>query len=206
MLRRETDHAVHDDLHRRLESILAGVRPDSPPDQRRTEIRCAVRALLGLLRTARERRLSRGEEARARRPKGRMHLPGGKSLWITAGLVLLVGGGVWGFGLRSDKVGVSAQAAQLAAQMAEAVKTPRGGEAGATHVFGGALRLEWPGGRPLVIAEGVPPGACVAASWTLVRGGLLTINGVTPNRVTALKMTELCHQDEGDATLSWMPK
>ena len=53
--------------------------------------------------------------------------------------------------------------------------------------------------------EGVRPNECVSAGWDLVSKGVLTVNGVTPARVSAAKLNELCH-NEDTATLAWVPK
>ena len=60
-------------------------------------------------------------------------------------------------------------------------------------------------GVTVVTAEGVPPKLCVSAGWDLVKDGTLTINGVTPARVSAAKLAELCNA-QPTATLTWMPE
>lgn len=74
------------------------------------------------------------------------------------------------------------------------------------NIYGGPIRIERKGGQITVIAEEIPPGVCVSVGWKLVRKGLLNINGVTPVRVSAAKLSELCNQDESNATLAWSPK
>ncbi|CCG40968.1 hypothetical protein [Magnetospirillum molischianum] len=74
-----------------------------------------------------------------------------------------------------------------------------------TSVFQGSLRTERKGGVTLVTAENVPPSLCVSVGWKLVRRGVLTINGVTPMRVSAARLAELCNQGES-ATLLWAPR
>ncbi|MBI3444449.1 MAG: hypothetical protein HY055_03605 [Magnetospirillum sp.] len=74
------------------------------------------------------------------------------------------------------------------------------------HVFGGTITVERKGNQVTLTAEGVPPTACVSVGWKLVRKGLLTINGTTPLRVSAAKLSELCNQEDGPATLVWVPK
>lgn len=74
------------------------------------------------------------------------------------------------------------------------------------NVYGGPIRVERKGGQATVTAEGIPPNICVSVGWKLVRKGLLNINGVTPLRVSAAKLSELCNQDESTATLVWSPK
>lgn len=60
-------------------------------------------------------------------------------------------------------------------------------------------------GITVVTAEGVIPKLCVSAGWDLVKDGTLTINGVTPARVSAAKLSELCNA-QPTATLTWMPE
>ena len=81
-------------------------------------------------------------------------------------------------------------------------------QAGGTlpHVFGGTITVERKGNQVTLTADNVPPSACVSVGWKLVRKGLLSINGTTPLRVSAAKLSELCNQEEGPATLTWMPK
>lgn len=60
-------------------------------------------------------------------------------------------------------------------------------------------------GRDMKIVVGkVPPKVCVLASWDLYRQGGITVNGVTPSRVSAAKLVELCNLDE-TATIIWFP-
>ncbi|MDO8606353.1 MAG: hypothetical protein Q7R40_07460 [Phaeospirillum sp.] len=74
------------------------------------------------------------------------------------------------------------------------------------NVFGGAMMVEHKGSQVAVTASNVPPNICVSVGWKLVRKGILTINGTTPLRVSAAKLSELCNQEEGNATLTWSPK
>ncbi|MBF0306279.1 MAG: hypothetical protein HQL41_11585 [Alphaproteobacteria bacterium] len=69
------------------------------------------------------------------------------------------------------------------------------------HIFGGALRFDPNEG--VVVAELVPQKACVQAGWSLVRGGVLTVNGVTPQRVSAALLADLCSRNPAGATLEW---
>lgn len=60
-------------------------------------------------------------------------------------------------------------------------------------------------GRPYVVMGKVPPKVCVMAGWELYRTGLITVNGVTPQRISAAILVDLCNQGE-TATLQWTPK
>ncbi len=74
------------------------------------------------------------------------------------------------------------------------------------HVFGGTIRTERNGSMLALVADNIPPTACVSVGWKLVRKGLLSINGTMPLRVSAAKLSDLCYQEEGGAVLTWIPK
>ena len=61
------------------------------------------------------------------------------------------------------------------------------------------------GRETMVTMSGIPPKVCVLASWDLYRLGTITVNGVTPQRVSAAKLVELCN-DATPATIIWTPK
>jgi hypothetical protein len=117
---------------------------------------------------------------------------------VAAILVLLAGGLALLF---RDRGGSEQQARSLVTHMEAAVH----GSIPAANVFGGALRVTVNGGRSVVTVEGIPPSECVSSGWDLVRKGVLTVNGMTPPRVSAAKLNELCH-GEPVATLIWTPK
>jgi hypothetical protein len=210
LLRRPSDRPLRDELTRRVESIVGRIRSTSA-EARRAEIHRAARECLEVLRTAREQRLSRSAEAAhgavakvRRAPKPPPPRRSRAGLWVGGGvgLVVLLGGLVWALVTRPPSDTGASDATRLVEQMVAALQ----GESPPTHVFGGALTLISRGGLPVVVAESVPPRACAAAGWALMRKGLLTINGVTPNRVSAARITDLCNLGEGDATIMWMPK
>ncbi len=74
------------------------------------------------------------------------------------------------------------------------------------YSFGGTVEVETSGGRKIVIARGVPQAVCVEAGWELVRMGTISVNGVTPARVSAGRLAELCSREPGGAIIEWMPK
>ena len=61
------------------------------------------------------------------------------------------------------------------------------------------------GRETMVTITGVPAKVCVLASWDLYRLGTITVNGVTPQRVSAAKLVDLCN-DATPATIIWSPK
>lgn len=69
------------------------------------------------------------------------------------------------------------------------------------HVYGGVLSVD----DGTVTATDVPPQACVSAGARLVKKGIITVNGVTPVRVSSAILTELCYPGE-KATLRFMPR
>lgn len=88
----------------------------------------------------------------------------------------------------------------------EQMEAAAAGSAVDRNVFGGALVVERRGGQVAVTATNIPPNICVSVGWKLVRKGMLTINGTTPLRVSAAKLSELCNQEDGAAILTWSPK
>jgi len=108
----------------------------------------------------------------------------------------------WAFSPASPPGLPSGAADIFFAQMQQAAA----GEGIETSVFHGAIRTERKGGVTLVTAENVPPSLCVSVGWKLVRRGVLTINGITPMRVSAARLADLCNQSENTATLLWAPR
>lgn len=139
-------------------------------------------------------------------PKAKPRPPKRKrALWITVAGVVVVGiaVGTW-FVLPSDVPrGLPSGAANIFfARMQQAAA----GESIEASAFHGAIRTERKGGVTMVTAENVPPQLCVSVGWKLVRRGVLTINGITPMRVSAARLAELCNQGEGTATVLWVPR
>ena len=74
------------------------------------------------------------------------------------------------------------------------------------HIFGGALKVIETVSAFTITAEGVPQKACVSAAWDLVHVGRVAVNGVTPGRVSAAVLAELCASAGENATIVWIPK
>lgn len=89
----------------------------------------------------------------------------------------------------------------LVAQFEAAAK----GSVPASNIFGGSVKVSSQGGHLLVTMSGVPAGECISSGWDLTHSGVLTVNGVTPIRVSAAILNELCHNDD-PATMVWSPK
>lgn len=79
------------------------------------------------------------------------------------------------------------------------------GNVAPTHAFGGSLAVTYGNGRMNVSAEGLPGKACVQVGWHLAKEGTIIVNGVLPMRLSAARLSELCSEREGGATLTWVP-
>lgn len=220
MLRRPGDRELKHELTREVHDIVAAVKPGHSAEATRNEMRFAVRGCIKVLQAAKERRLprkaqmaaddwARSDGKRVFKPAHRQSeddADNKKTAKIVAAVllsfVLLLGGYIWWSGAHTDGGVDSSEAGKFARQVMDAAK----GAGPDTHLFGGSLRVVSLGGRPVVVAERVPPSICAASGWTLVRGGVLSINGVTPNRISAGKITELCNSEDGDASIMWTPK
>ena len=220
MLRRPADRELRDELTHEIGTIVAKIKPGHSPDALRNEIRFVARGCIKVLQAAKERRLPRKQQMAADnwaqsdgksrfRPmhhttKDEVQASKASRHIVVAICVLLaaLGGYIWWSGNHSDGGADTSQAGKFARQIMDAPQ----GNGPDTHMFGGSLKVVLLGGRPVVVAEKVPPPICAAAGWTLVRGGVLSINGVTPNRISAGKITELCNSEDGDASIMWSPK
>lgn len=220
MLRRPADRELRDELTHEIATLTSEIKPSHSPDALRNEIRFAARGCIKVLQAAKERRLPRRLQSAA----DNWAQSDGKSRFrpvhhVTAeevaasktsthivvavcGALALLGGYIWWSGSHSDGGTDSSDAGKFARQIMDAPQ----GNGPDTHMFGGSLKVVLLGGRPVVVAEKVPAAICAASGWTLVRGGVLSINGVTPNRVSAGKITELCNSEDGDASIMWSPK
>ena len=73
------------------------------------------------------------------------------------------------------------------------------------NLFGGSLKVERSAGQTSVTVENIPPKICVSAGWDLARKGVIVINGVAPQRISAGKLADLCNDQDVD-TLTWLIK
>jgi hypothetical protein len=210
LLQRDTDKLLRDELHHDLAQALADIPAGQGPERIHGELRIAAKRCVHILEAAKERR----------KPRAVVHP---RDNWAVAGKVHhgsvprrrrrrwpLVVAAVVGMAVMVVVAWKAMQqageedltpGAQLAEQMAQAAQ----GVGPATHLFGGALRVEIFDGRPVVVAEEVPPRMCVAAGWDLKGEGVLTINGITAPRLSAAKISELCNLGK-TATIQWMPR
>jgi hypothetical protein len=120
-------------------------------------------------------------------------------LWaIIAVVAAIVAGAAWH--LAGDPSDGLTPEERLVKQM----QTAATGAVAPTHVFGGGLEVSREGSGLTITAKDVPSKACVSAAWRLAREGVVSINGITPVRISAGKLSELCA--DGEATISWAPK
>lgn len=216
MLRRPSDRQMRDELTRQVTTILAQIHPDQSPERTRNEVRYAAHQCIKVLQAAKDRRLPRGATASgwaqadsgpAFHAAARRHIRRtNQGVAAVVALAIAAGGGIllW-HGADRDldpRQGYDATESPLTAQ----IRMAADGAIPVTHVFGGTITVDTSGGSPVVIAEGIPPKACVTAGWQLVRKGTIAINGVAPLRVSAARITELCNRGDGDATIVWRPK
>lgn len=215
MLRRPTDRELRDELTLEVKAITEAIKPGQSPAALKNEIRFAARGVIKVLQAAKERRLPRHvtdnwAQSQAKPAPHHGHIPPSQAVpgrqRLIVGLLLAVtavfGGWAWWSNSHSDEASGGSEAKRFAEQIFAAAQ----GNAPATHMFGGRLRVAMMGDRLAVIAEGVPPKICSASGWSLSHKGILTINGITPVRISSGKVTELCNSEEGDAAIMWMPK
>lgn len=210
MLRRPEDHELKLKLRQNVLDIFIGIEvlPDSPVLQER--MRRAARSCIDVLQAAKEHRLPRDTIF----PSGVRHSPSHKSppkrpanrvLRGVIGIVVLIsaiGGGAIAWRLWTDNHATTFEASQFTRQIVAIAN----GAPNAQTVFGGTIERQKNEKNTVVIATHVPPKLCASSSWDLVHQGILTINGITPNRVSWTVITELCDSDAGSATLIWKPK
>lgn len=215
MLRRPYDKELRNALHRRATEVVAAIHRDHGPDVMRNEMRAAARECIALLRAAKDQRLPRSltdNWAQSKDGKFHAHLqPPDTSETrapLIAGAVALalisaVGGYILWSRAEGPQESASSESDKFIAQMVESAQ----GNAPPSHMFGGPIRVTSMNGVPVVIAEQVPNRICSAAGMKLVKKGLLSVNGVTPTRVSSAIVTELCNKDGATyATLMWAPK
>ena len=218
MLRRPFDQTLRGALRRRVQEVMAEVKPDHTAEVQRNEMRSAARACIEILRAAKEQRLPRSVTDNWTQNKdGKFHpahhhateeeQKEGRGLRIAVGvlvgLTLIIGGYIWWSRSQEPVESTSSETDRFVAQMIESAQ----GNAPPSHLFGGPIRVTSMNGVPVVIAEHVPPRICSASGMKLVKKGLLSVNGVTPTRVSSAIITELCNKEGGgDATLMWAPK
>lgn len=97
----------------------------------------------------------------------------------------------------------SAGAQELVEQMTAAANNPNDVT---QHVLGGRLYTRREAGQIVVVAEGLGQKDCVQAGWALVKRGVVRVNDLTPLRVSAAVLAEMCAKSEDTSKLEWLPK
>lgn len=120
--------------------------------------------------------------------------------------VVMLALGAGAFAMRPHGIGGGSASATPEAFVEQLEAIAKAGGGTSPHVFGGTIRTERNGSMLALVADHVPPTACVSVGWKLVRKGLLSINGTMPTRVSAAKLADLCNQEDGAAVLTWIPK
>jgi hypothetical protein len=216
MLRRPGDKELLASLRKQVVYALDELPKNHAGKFLATDLRPVAKRCVQILKSAKEKRLSRAQQEAlglaephvvAKKPlaqktgKTKASSTGGKHFWgIAAGLALVVGAGV-AWKLSSDGGPVEPTPARLVEQIigaSEGNRTP-------VHVYGGPLIVEGGSSGMIVTALDLPPKVCASAGWLLVRKGILTINDTTPNRVSAVVVSELCNE-RATASISWSPK
>ena len=141
---------------------------------------------------------------RSHGPKHRPKSGGGrhKTLAIVAMLVVIAAISVGAFLMRPKERANAVTPEAFVEQMERIAE----GAVYDRNVYGGALIVERKGNHATITATDIPPNVCVSAGLKLVRKGILTVNGSTPQRVSAAKLSELCNQEDTNPTLIWVPR
>ena len=214
MLRRASSKDLRDELSHQIKEIVASVTPGHSADATNDALRLAAKACIGVLRKAKERRQPRemppapppvarlashphGHSEEAKPFGGKRVIPlavGGAVLLVVIGIAL-------GWSNRSEDGYDPNETTKFVEQMISAAQ----GGAPTTNIFGGPLEVSSMNGIPVVTARGVPSRVCAASGMRLVKKGLLSVNGETPNRISSAIITELCNKVDGDSTIMWAP-
>jgi hypothetical protein len=136
-----------------------------------------------------------GSSARGRPSTGRRVME-----WLIV-LGLVAGATVVLFLTLSQGPDPKKQAEALVAQMRDAIA----GRPVGPSLFGSFPMVARGQKEIAVTVTKVPPKVCVSAAWQLYRTGAIAVNGVTPTRVSAAKLVELCNENEV-AAITWVVK
>lgn len=210
VLRHSAERALLEQALAMIAAIAADIRVGTNPSVERAEIRRAAQRCVQVLQAARAGRLPRPQQQWATaEPTAAAPAPVRKKsrrcLWCWGLGALAVVGGILAVLTHDRAPPPASQSLELARQMEDAAQAG----SGLPNPFGGTLVVDRVQGKLRVIAEGVPADACVTASWELARKGLVTINGKTPTRPSAVRLSAICRDTEAEtegATLEWLPK
>jgi len=224
LLHQAEDNQLRQTLIKCVEDIFAGIEFVPPSSARTARLKRAVRDCVEVLQAAKEHRLPLDIEYPMadvvepsandnRHPKGHAHKRAAvhhpvnvKSVvWVGSVLALVmagvIGSVVWK-NLHTDQ----SSAFEEAKALTEQIFAVAGGQDETTNYFGGHVKRRMVEGRVNVVTDKVPSRICAASGWELVHKGTLTIDGVTPRRVSSAIITDLCYGNGEEVTMSWEPK
>jgi len=124
--------------------------------------------------------------------------PGGSKARWWGGLAIvaaLAGAGVW-----EVQGGGPGPAASAPVALAARMKAVSEGASVAGIEAGGGKEGK------AIVARHVPHKECVASAWTLARTGVVVIDGVFSQRLSAGKLADLCADGASGSTLEWYPR
>jgi hypothetical protein len=211
MLRRPGDKELLNSLRKQVVYALDELPKNHAGKFLATDLRPVAKRCVQILKSAKEKRLSRAQQEALgladKKPqaqgssKAKPAASGGKRVWaIAAGVALLVViGAIW----KLNSGGGSSE--PTPARLVEQIIGASEGNRTPVHVYGGPLIVEGGSSGMIVTALDLPPKVCASAGWLLVRKGILSVNETTPNRVSAVVISELCNERE-TASISWTPK
>ena len=228
MLRRPQDQALKTELTRCVHDLFLGAKFVPPSSLTEATERRRARDCIELLQAAKEHRhprdiiypaqvrdvhrahKERGHQHHAHyhahhRPANANHIIGErtmKGVAVASMLMLGVGFSMWAYYHHANGEYVFDDAKIFTAEMIKAAETSES----ATSHFGGAIKVQFVDGHAEIVAQDVPAPVCAAAGWDLMHKGTLTVNGVTPKRVSPAIISELCHEAGDTVTVQWEPK
>ena len=228
LLHNPEDMELRQTLHKCASDLFAALEFVPPSEVRKAQERRTARDCVEVLQAAREHRLPRDLQVPVGQPVHRdvstandnhhavpkhrhhRHAKRHHNREIMVGVVVMVlvmgavGGALVWRSLFESHNSIFSDAKTFVAQM---IAVGAGGEEQTDVSGGGSIRHKVKDAHVLVVAEKVPSRLCAAAGWELVHKGTLTIDGVTPRRVSSAILTELCYEGENQkVTLVWEPK
>ena len=227
MLHNPEDQALRHDLDKCAHDILAGIEFVPPSVARTARIRRSARDCVEVLLAAKEHRMPReiqyspdvqaavaentaNDNHHPEMAKAKAHTaPQPPSVnrilmlvFILVAAMAAIGGAAIWQNWHSDHDSVFAEAKGFTSQ----IFAVAAGADNMSNEFGGTIKRRVVEGRVNIIATKVPSRVCAASGWELVHKGTLTINGVTPRRVSSAIITDLCYGGGDDITLNWESK
>jgi hypothetical protein len=213
LLRRPEDESLRGKLVAYVNEMFSNLLAEPPSTVQKAHVRRAARDCIEVLQAAKEHRMPRdiiyphggrsaGVSKKTGRPAPVETKASAKLMGIAAAFAtVLVGSIVWQSS-QTDRSSIFLDAKTFTAQMiaattnAEEVESP----------FGGHVKQKTIDGKVKVVADKVPSRICAASGWQLVHQGILTVNGVTPKRVSSAIITDLCYSAKGEVSIMWEPK